>query len=319
MNVFFSSAIAQTDSLGFSRTMSNGIGDFWNFLSRFWSFGLFEIKGQPVQISQVIIALFFLSVGVFVSRWLTHRLRRYLLSHSHVDKSAIVLLESITFYTLIIIIVLSTLQMIQIPVAMFAFLGGAIAIGLGFGAQNIFNNFISGLILMIERPVRIGDLIEVDSKLGRVLDIGARSTSIKRVDGAEILMPNSTLLESNVTNLTLSDNRYRTKVGVGVAYGSDVQKVSDILSEILHDHSKILAKPASEVFFSDFGDNALIFKVLFWVEVVQMIELRKIESEVRFEMERRFRENAIVIAFPQRDLHFDGQTPLNVRVLKSGD
>lgn len=306
---------AQNDSLDLVKDIENNIGGLKGLLKNIWSFDLFSAKGQVVQINQVVVALLLLIIGVFVSHWLTHRLKRYLQEHSQLDESSIAFLQRITLYALIVIIVLSTLQMIEIPITMFAFFGGAIIIGIGFGAQNIFNNFISGIILMIERPVRIGDIIEVDENLGRVEVVGARCTRIRRVDGVELLVPNSKLLESNVTNRTFSDKKYRTTVTVGVAYGSPTKLVAEIIQTIVDDHPDILPDPKPEVFFSEFGDSALIFEVFFWVEVERMMDIKRIRSEVRFSIDNRFRETGIVIAFPQRDMHLDTARPVDVRIV----
>jgi small-conductance mechanosensitive channel len=184
----------QNDSLDMVKNIEDGMGNLKELFRNIWYFDLFSIKGQAVQVNQIVIALILLIIGLFASHWLTHRLKRHLQKHSQLDESSILFLQRITFYVFIVIIILSTLQMIEIPITMFAFFGGAIIIGVGFGAQNIFNNFISGIILMIERPVRIGDVIEVDSDIGKVEEVGARCTRIRRFDGVEMLVPNSKLL-----------------------------------------------------------------------------------------------------------------------------
>lgn len=310
-------AQAQNDSLCLIENHEIGSDSTVPMLTKIWNLKIFSIKGQAVQISQAVIALFLLIAGLFISRLLTHRLGLYLRKYTQTDQNTAVFLERILLYVLIIVIVLSTLQMIQIPVTMFAFVGGAIAIGVGFGTQNIFNNFISGLVLMIERPVRIGDLIEVDTHLGRVDRVGARCTRIRRVDGVEILVPNSKLLESNVINRTLTDKNYRTTISVGVAYGSPTDQVAEILRHIVNNQPDVLPHPKPEVIFQDFGDNALIFKVFFWVDVDSVMEVRRIESEIRFSIDKQFRENSITIAFPQRDTHLDTLRPLDVRIINS--
>jgi len=173
-------------------------------LERIWRYSLFTAQGTSVEVNQLVVALVMLGVGLVVSRLLARRVRTYLKEAKQVDESSAAVLSRVLFYVLLVIVVFSALQMVRIPITMFAFLGGAVAIGVGFGAQNIFNNFISGLILLTERPVRIGDLIEVDSELGRVTEIGGRCTRIRRVDGVEMLVPNSVLLENNLVNRTLS-------------------------------------------------------------------------------------------------------------------
>ena len=200
------------------------------------------------------------------------------------------------------------------PLTAFAFLGGAIAIGVGFGSQNIVNNFISGLILLAERPIRVGDLIQVDNLYGTVDNIGARSTKIRTGENLEIIVPNSTFLESNVFNLTLSSERLRTKVIVGLAYGSPTREAERLLIQAATNHNGVQKDIAPFVIFQDFGDNSLVFELHFWVRVRTIMARLRIESDIRYEIDRLFREAGITIAFPQRDIHFDAK-PLQVRLL----
>jgi small-conductance mechanosensitive channel len=220
-------------------------------------------------------------------------------------------------YFAYILILLFALRLLNIPLTAFAFLGGAIAIGVGFGAQNLINNFISGFIIMAERPISIGNLIEVDGVLGLVEEIGARCTRIRTGENIHILVPNSSFLEKNITNWTLSDQRIRTKVIVGVIYGSPVNEVEKLLLKAVKENDKIFKDKEPFVVFSDFGDNALIFEVHFWISIRRVIERRLIESSVRFRVDALFREAGIVIAFPQRDVHLDTTRPLEFHLTSS--
>ncbi len=286
-------------------------------LGKAWKFTLFEVGGNSIQVSQIVVALVVLLVGIILSRWIARRLRNRLLKVTRIDENSAALLERLAVYTLIVLAVLAALQTVGLPITMFAFLGGAVAIGVGFGAQNIFNNFISGLILMTERPVRIGDLIEVGTDLGRVVSVGARCTRIRRFDGVEMLLPNSSLLENNLINRTLSDNQIRTSVSVGVAYGSPVKQVAEIMDSVTRGHPEVLSQPETLVLFQEFGDNALIFEVFFWAEMTRLRDLRKMRSDIRFEIDEKFREAGITIAFPQRDVHLDSIAPVQVRLIGS--
>ena len=202
-----------------------------------------------------------------------------------------------------LLVFLFVLRMVNIPLAAFAFLGGAVAIGLGFGAQNLINNFISGFTIM-------GDLIEVEGILGQVEDIGARSTRDRTGENIHILVPNSSFLERNITNWTLSDKKIRTRVTVGVVYGSPVEEVKKLLLEATQASTKVMRHPEPFVLFADFGDNALIFEI---------IERRMIESDLRFRIDKLFREAGRVIAFPQRDVHLNTQRPLELRLIDTKD
>jgi len=216
-----------------------------------------------------------------------------------------------------LLILLFALCIVNIPIAAFALLGGAVAVGVGFGAQNLINNFISGFIIMGERPINIGDLIEVEGILGKVEEVGARCTRIRTGENINILVPNSSFLEKNIINWTLSDKKLRTCVTVGVVYGSPVDDVKRLLVQAVNETDKILKKPEPFVLFNDFGDNALIFGVYFWISVRRNLERRMIESSIRFRIDELFRAADIVIAFPQRDMHLDTQKSLEIQLLDS--
>jgi len=205
-----------------------------------------------------------------------------------------------------VILAFMVLETLHVPLTAFAFISGAVAIGVGFGAQNIINNFISGWILMWERPIKIGDFLELDDVKGSVEAINTRSTRIRRVDGVHLLVPNSFLLENTVTNWTLVDQRVRSSVTVGVAYGSDVEKVTRLLNQAAQEMQAVLTDPPHQVFFEDFGDSALIFTLDVWVHARAERGARTVRSDLRYRIDQLFRENDVVIAFPQQDVHLDG-------------
>jgi len=209
-----------------------------------------------------------------------------------------------------------SMRIIRIPLTAFAFVGGALAIGVGFGAQNLINNFISGFILMAERPIRVGDVIDIEGTFATVEDIGPRSTRIRTGDNIHVLVPNSSFLEKNIVNWTLSDKMVRAHITVGVAYGSPVRKVEELLLRSVGEDDKVLKHPKPLVLFKDFGDNALLFHLYFWVSMESLVERLIIESNVRFRIDDLFRESGIVIAFPQRDVHLDSLKPLELKILR---
>jgi small-conductance mechanosensitive channel len=243
-----------------------------------------------------------------LQRWLGKRLLR-----AEVDPNVAQTIQRVLFYGLIVLLFVTAMSMLSIPVTALAFISGAVAIGIGFGAQNIINNLISGWILMSERPVRIGDFVEIDEHRGVVESIGNRSTRIKRIDGVHLLVPNSQMLERVVVNWTLVDRDFRTSVRVGVVYGAPVRRVEEILYQVVKEQPDALDEPKPIVVFEDFGDNALIFDVFFWCRAGGERELRLIRSEIRFRIEKLFAKDHIVIAFPQRDVHLYAKTPIEVR------
>lgn len=237
------------------------------------------------------------------------------LSGTRLRPDAIQTIRRIAFFALMILVFLLALHLLGILITAFAFAMGAIAIGVGFGTQNIVNNFISGWILMAERPIRIGDFIEFDNWMGAVERIGNRSTRIRRVDGVHLMVPNSHLLERTVVNWTLMDKEIRTTVRVGVAYGSPVRRESELVLQAVTEESEVKATPTPRVVFEDFGDNALVFDAYFWCDVGGEKALFEIRSSIRHRLADLFEQNRIVVAYPQRDVHLDASTPVPVRVL----
>jgi small-conductance mechanosensitive channel len=258
---------------------------------------------------QILYALGFLVVAWFLSRLLAFLVVKKLLSSARISQDSRAIIQRILFYAMIVLVILTVLTYLGIPLATFAFISGAVAIGFGFGAKTIIENFLSGWILMSERPIRIGDIIEMEAFIGRIVSIGNRSTLVKRNDGADIVVPNSQVLESRLINWTLHDPYVRTFVKVGVAYGSDVQQVKSQLELVLKNYDLAQKEPEPVIVFEDFGDSALIFDVFFWVSMVGGRELRLIRSDVRFLIEQAFREEGIVIAYPQRDVHVNFTNP----------
>lgn len=279
-----------------------------------WNFPLFPIGSNPITVGELVLVLLLALVGYLASRFFERVLSRRL-AKTDMRPDAIQTLQRILFYALIICVALTALSLLHIPITAFAFLTGAVAIGVGFGAQNIINNFISGWILMTERPVRIDDFIEVDNHTGVVERIGNRSTRIRRVDGVHILVPNSQMLERTVVNWTLIDFRIRTTLRVGVAYGSPTRKVARLFEEAVCAEEGVLDDPAPRIIFEDFGDSALIFDAFFWCNVGGERELRVIRSNIRHRLTESFENNGITIAFPQRDVHLDSTKPLQIEVI----
>jgi small-conductance mechanosensitive channel len=293
--------------------------DVGEWASWFWNFRAIRVGETEVMVSQVVFSIALLVGGIWLSRWVSRRIRQRLIDRTALDISAVTAVEKLLFYLLLVIVVLMALQAMQIPIAMFTIFGGAVAIGVGFGAQNIFNNFISGLILMFDRPIRIGDTVEVSGNYGKIASIGARCTRLRRFDGVDVLVPNSALIENDVINWTLADKQVRQVVRVGIAYGSDVRRAADLLLQAVNEQPEVLQgeRLHSRVVFDDFGDNALIFDVYFWLELRELVNMRIIRSNVRFRIDELFREAGIVIAFPQRDIHLDSLKPLEIRMVSA--
>ncbi len=283
--------------------------EFLSILKHYFNINLFTVAGQTVTLGQMLLIPILVILGVWITRKAVGTISSRLIAKG-VQADLVHLVKRILYVLAIVMLAITTLDFLDVPITAFAFLSGAIAIGVGFGAQNIINNFISGWILMWERPIRIGDFLEVDNAKGRVEAINTRSTRIRRVDGVHLLIPNSKLLENTVTNWTLIDQRSRTSVRVGVAYGSDCNLVRDLITQAVNEQDDVLPNPEPKVIFDDFGDNSLAFEVYFWINASIEGELRSTRSNIRFRINELFNENQVVISFPQRDVHLDGSLTL---------
>ena len=273
---------------------------------------------HTITVGQILILPTVIIIGYMIARWL-ERVIVNRLTAAKVKSDIIHLVRRVYLIVVIFLLAITSLDLLNVPLTAFAFVTGAVAIGVGFGAQNIINNFISGWILMWERPIRIGDFLEVGETRGTVESINTRSTRIRRTDGVHLLIPNSHLLENMVVNWTLVDRVTRAQVRVGVAYGSPVRQVAGLIKQAVVENSDVLEDPAPFIIFEDFGDSSLVFDAYFWVLAVGEKDLRVVRSEIRFRIDELFREHDITIAFPQRDVHFNATAPIEVRVSNPTD
>lgn len=286
---------------------------------RVWELELLRVGDAVISIDKVVKVLAIILVGAFFSRRIALRIRRVALAKLRIEESVAVPIEVGVFYTLIVLTVLFALSVVHIPLTVFAYLGGALAIGVGFGAQNLIGNFISGIIMLLERPIKIGDIVEVDGVFGIVRKIGARCSHLRRFDGIDMLVPNSSFLEKNVVNWTLSDRKVRFSISVGVAYGSPTREVERLILQAAEEHPRVLAEPAPVVVFENFADNALVFVCYFWIELFREVDSRTVCSDLRHRVNELLHAANITIAFPQRDVHLDVQRPVRVALVQVED
>ncbi len=278
----------------------------WGAKQALWS-NIFNILNYPFHVGQMrfsllnfIYAFLIVLLTHVIVRFWRHILRDKLLDSSDLEPGLKDSVTSISVYIIWALGILMALHAFGLSTTSMAVAFGALGIGLGFGLQNIFNNFISGIILLFERPIQVGDAIEINGIWGEVRKINVRSTLVQTYDNASLIIPNAEFISSQVTNWSFKDMRLRRTIAVGVAYGSDVNLVKQTLEEIAQKVNWVLKFPVPQVLFSDFGDSALIFRLRVWTDIDHMLTA---ESEIRFEIYRLFNERGIEIAFPQLDLH----------------
>ena len=242
-----------------------------NLFGRLWDFELYnaldtiEVNGQKitgrrsVTVGKVIQVVLILVIGYLLCRLLASLVERIASRRFKMQRETAHILSKWMFGVFLSMLVVFSLILVKIPFEAFAFLGGALAIGVGFGMQNLLKNLISGVIVLVERPMRLGDIVEISGTRGEVTNIGIRSSVIRRSDGVEILVPNSTFLENSVTNLTYSNKNVQSVISVGVVYGSSVRKVNQLLLQAAEEHGLVQKKPAPIVALSDFSNKCLLF------------------------------------------------------------
>ncbi|RYD60420.1 MAG: mechanosensitive ion channel [Verrucomicrobiaceae bacterium] len=279
-----------------------------------------EVDGQVTTVRRgltlgwLIGALVFFWLAYRAGSWLLKRGFKQLVGRGRVEQGQADTLRRWTRIALGIVLALVTLNFLKIPLTAFAFLGGALAIGIGFGTQTLFKNFISGLIVLAERKVRVGDILEVDGVAGTVTTIDTRSSIVRSFDGVDLIVPNSVLLENKVVNWTHGTSLVRRVVRVRVSYGSQLRMVSNILSECAAEHGVILKTPEPQVVLEEFATDALVFAVFYWIDLRGKTGGGTVASDLRFMVERRLGEAGISLASPQQAFQLHADKPLRVQM-----
>jgi small-conductance mechanosensitive channel len=257
----------------------------------------------------VLVRLLVLLALVF---WLSSRLKRFFfarfLSGSGLDRSLQYTVAQIVGYLVLVVGCAIAVQNAGIDLSALAVFAGALGVGIGIGLQDVTRNFISGIILLIERPIQLGDRIEVDKVAGQVQRIRARSTTVVTNDNIAMIVPNAKFMEDTVTNWSHGDPKVRFRIPVGVAYGSDVELVRETLLSVAREHPAAMKEPRPNVFFDGFGESSLNFELVVW-SAEMSYRPRAFRSELNFAIERKLREARIEIPFPQRDLHIRSGLP----------
>ena len=285
--------IGTLDLVGLDNSFRNGLSSILGF----------KIAGEAsgVTLGNVLGFFVILVIGYAIANAVRFFFREEVLRRFHMARGLPELIASVIYYLLLLFVVLAAVRAGGIELNKFTVLTGAFGVGIGFGLQNIINNFVSGLILQFERPIHLDDIIEVDTNTGKVTRIGVRSSTIQTAQGAEVIIPNANLISAKVINWTLSQSQRRRELPVGVAYGSDPKTVLNLLLEAAAKHELVLTKPGPMVYFTGFGESSMNFELHFWV--MQENNGMQISSEVALAAMKLFEDAGIEIPFPQRDLH----------------
>jgi len=257
---------------------------------------IFGATFQPSMIIPVLVAVW---LTFKVSKFVNFVLADDVLPKLSLPRGLPNTILTVTHYLILTIGFLVIVSMLGLDLTKFTIIAGALSVGIGFGLQNVVNNFVSGLILLFERPIKEGDKVEVGSVSGVVKRIGTRASIIRTWQGAEVIVPNANLLSNELTNWTLYDMRRRADIPIGVAYGTDPETVMKVLLDLAHKHPEVIDDPAPAVQFNQFGDSSLDFELRVWTtgDFVQL------STDLRVELTRALKEHGIEIPYPQRDLH----------------
>ena len=272
-------------------------------------------RPSPVTLGMMLSALLILIIGGLLSAASSRWIRSHLSARFSLDANTGTIIQKFSNALLLVCIILIALAVVKIPLTIFALLGGAAAIAVGFGSQQLVNNLISGIILLFERPIRIGDIIDVGTYAGTVTSIGTRCSQLRRADGVEILIPNSVILQGTVVNWTLTDSHVRQEILVGINYGSPVEKALEIIAQVAKSHPDVLKNGDANVFFHDFGADAIVLRLLYWVDKQVIGSAHRVPSELRLSIYNALSAAGIGLAFPQRDIHLATAAPISVQVL----
>ena len=283
----------------------------WRLIINTFNTSLFNYAGSQFSIVRLIFLIGLFLGSIFSSSYLTNLLRTRILQVTRMNRGSQEIVLSVTKYGLICIFTIVLLQANGIDLSSLALIGSALGVGIGFGLQDIARNFASGVVLLFERSIQIGDFIQVGQHLGTVERMRPRSIVLQTLDRISIVVPNSRLLAEEVINWSHTNTASRLHLPIGVAYGCDVEKVKSTLLKAADEHMEVLRNPQPQVFFTDFGDSSLNFELLVWVS--DPSRQARLISDLYFRIETIFREQDIEIPFPQRDLNIrTGDLPLKL-------
>jgi len=301
---------------------------FWMVFAT-WIFGLWApLRDAAVSVfsAALTIGQFHISLGdivaFIVALWLGTQLSRFIrfilqedvFTRVRLPRGVPATISMMVNYGILTIAFLIALAVAGFDLGRFAIIAGALSVGIGFGLQNVVNNFVSGLILAFERPIQVGDSVEVGPLMGRVNRIGIRSSVVRTFDGSEVIVPNADFISKEVINWTLSDVTRRLIVPVGVAYGTNPHQVMDLLVKVAGSHSEVLKEPEPYALFTEFGDSSLNFELRAWCDFNEGLRVR---TELNLAIHDALKETGIEIPFPQRDLHLRSVDPQAGRNLAS--
>lgn len=289
--------------------------DLFSYINEVLNFTIFQIKETPVTVLSLLIFILFITGFILIGTVVRKALNRKILRRFKIDEGTSYTLSRITQYTIILVGALISFQFIGIDLSGLAVIFGLLSVGIGFGLQNVTANFISGLIILFERPISVGDRVMVGDIEGDVIEINIRSTMIRTLNNISIIVPNSEFVSKDVINYSHGDPTFRVDVEVGVAYGSDLETVLRCLYEVAEECENVQKRPKAQVHLVSFGDSSWNMQLRAWIADVK--KHPAVRNEINQAIVRKFRANGVEIPYPQRDLHVRSTVELPVAGAKS--
>lgn len=275
---------------------------------------LFNIGGHRISLISFIYFAIPIIVSILLSRLIIRVLKRDVYSKTELEKGAQYTLSRLIKYVILGVGILTSVQMIGFNLTTIHVFGGLFGVGIGFGMQNIFSNFFSGVILLLERPIQVGDIIEIDREFCHVREIKFRVTAVTTFDNETVLVPNTKLVTAEVTNWSYKgDTTLRLHIPIGVGYDSDVKQVKKFLTDIANSEEHVVENPSPRAYFKEHGDSSLNFELLAWVN--SPVNVIPVRDSIREKIDEKFKKENIEIPYPQRDDHlfpegkFEGLAP----------
>ena len=282
--------------------MSETLNHWWSEIQNVINYPLIELGDSHLTLNSIVKLLLVMTLVVVVERYLRRIIRRRVLAHTHLEPDLQYAISRFVGYCFIAVGFFFAFRVVHLDLSSLAVIVGGLGIGIGFGLQNIVSNFVSGLIILAERPIAVGHRVEVGGVAGQVTKIKLRSTVVVTNDNITIIVPNTNFITNPVTNWSYGDPKVRLHVPVGVAYGTDPERLRQLLLEIAAANPAVLKEPAPMVRFLEFGESSLNFDLAVWT--IEMANRpTRFRSDLNFAIEKKLRENKIEIPFPQRDLH----------------
>ncbi len=284
------------------------LSDAVGFVESFMNFKLFEINKTPITPSSVIMFLIVVALFTVTSHLLQRMVQTQVFSRMRIDEGTQYTLTRISHYTIMIIGAVVAFQFIGIDLTGLAIIVGFLSVGIGFGLQNITSNFVAGLILLLERPIKVGDRVILGNQEGDVVEIKMRSTTVRTLNNIAVIVPNSEFVSSKLENWSYGDQNVRVDIDIGVSFESNLEKVMRSLLEVAEEHPEVLKHPAADVLHTGFGDSAWNIRLRIWLEHPRRHP--QVRSEINCAIVQKFQQNGVEIPFPQRDLHLRSPLPL---------